>query len=122
MGQIDITVNEEFIEVESYGKKDYQHAVDKWSEIKNVGEREQIFKILGVSISDEPISINDSFEHTNIVREAGLNDTYKIAWVELNKAHFERYRFTEQTMHQNGINFIQLFETREEAMQWLLND
>jgi len=122
MGLINITLKDKYIEVESYGKKDYQHAVDKWTEIKNVCDLNNCFRVLGVSITDDPISLNVSYEHPNIIREVGLDHNYKIAWVELNKTHFERYRFTEQTMHDQGINFIRLFETKEEALKWLLID
>lgn len=122
MGQIDITINDQYIEVESYGDKTYQHAVDKWSEIKSVGEKENIYKVLGVSITQKPISVENSLDHPNLIREVGLNEPFKIAWVELNKTHFERYRFTESNLHENGIKFIQLFETKEEALEWLLKD
>ena len=116
-----VIYNGRYVEIISVGRKSIAHSRQMYVEVQHVCELHECFRLLGISLSEGPMSINDAFDHAGLFQELGIDSNYKLAWVETNHDAMEPLEFAEDVLHNRGLPG-RLFKTIEAARTWLLDD
>ena len=116
-----ITFENEFVQVISNGEKNYEFSYKLWSNTIKVCQENGCFKILGIAKTIKPVSTLDAFDHGKLFSELGINNKYKIAWVELNPNSKDTVKFIETILLNRGLPGT-VFDDIDEATTWLLGD
>jgi hypothetical protein len=98
---------------------DYGRAI--WTEIASVCEAHQCYVVLGLSQTPQPLPVVDGYGHAELFRELGIDSRYRIAWVEETAEARQALRFVEDVLVNRGLPG-RLFESEEDARQWLFAD
>ena len=77
--------------------------------------------MLGIAESSRQMSVMDSMDHQKLFQALRVTPKYKIAWVELNKAEFDKLKALETILINRGFRG-KAFVDVEEARGWLLDD
>jgi hypothetical protein len=115
-----IQCNGDYIEVASDGVKTIDYARRMFTEVKTTAESSGCFKVLGVSNSTRPFSIADAYDHAEMFRDVGIDNRYRIAWVEMNDQAKDTLAFIEDVLHNRGLPGRR-FETVGDARRWLMS-
>ncbi len=78
------------------------------------------YNILGESFATKPMSTTEAFEHAEIFREVGITPRHRLAWVTHAKPVADQARFVEMVLKNRGLVTGFLFDTMDEACDWLL--
>jgi hypothetical protein len=113
-----ITFEGDHIRAESRGVKTIAWARGFWTAVVESCEKNDCFKVLGISESLTVMPIIDGFDHVALFRELGINTKYRIAWVELNPEAVKTVRFVDAALF-NRLLPGRTFETEEDARNWL---
>jgi hypothetical protein len=113
-----ITFEGDHIRAESRGVKTIAWARGFWTAIVESCEKNDCFKVLGISESLTVMPIMDGFDHVALFRELGINTKYRIAWVELNPEAVKTVRFVDAALF-NRLLPGRAFGTEEDARDWL---
>ena len=118
-GQITITREGDYIKVLSDGEKSYQFATELWTEIRGACQGNQCFKVLGIARTTVPIGTYDALEIADLFEKLGIDNSYRIAWVEMNSKVYRTVYFIESVLSNRGFPgrvFLQIGEAKD----WLL--
>ncbi len=91
-----------------------------FSAIAAACQEHNCYNVLGESFATRPMSTTEAFEHAEIFREVGITPRHRLAWVSHTKPVAEQARFVELVLKNRGLITGFLFETMEQAHQWLL--
>jgi len=109
----------DYIEVRLHGVGGIQLGKEMWTAVRDKCIEAGCKKILGIGNHTVGPSTFDGFSHAELFESLGLNNSYKIAWVELGKDALESLKFIELVMNNRGLPG-KLFDNVEDAMEWLL--
>lgn len=115
-----IYVKDGYVQVHSNGEKNLEFATALWTEVAEICETEKIYKVLGIALTSKPISEDEAHGLLELSRELGMDNRYKLAWVELNPEFYDIIVFTEYLLSSNGMN-IRSFYKEDQARTWLLS-
>ena len=115
-----ITYKGPYVRVESIGQKTSEFSRSLWQDISKVCEANQCFHVMGIAYSSNAVSEMDAFKLADSMREVMHQNTYRLAWVELNSAQIERTKHAETVLRNRGLPG-RLFENEDDAIKWLLN-
>ena len=116
--RIVVTYKGDYIEVLSEGRKDYQFANKLWAEVVKCCQKHNCYDVLGVARSSSHVPADDAYHHKDIFKEVGINESYRIAWVEMEKGAFNMAYFVENVLSNSGYN-VRLYKEVSEAIIWL---
>ncbi len=111
----------DYVEAHSDGEKNYQTAEKLWSEITRLCSDNNCYRVLGVAKSTKQMSVMDSIDHQKLFRALNITPKYKIAWVELNAAEFDKLKALETILLNRGY-IGKAFLDVTAAKNWLLSD
>ena len=128
-GKFDLLVPHEFIlhvkdgyvQVHSNGVKNLKFVTTMWHEVVELCKANKIFKILGIALTSDPLSEEESKGLLPLFNKLGLDNDYKIAWVELNPKYYQETLFAEDLLSHNGVDAKFFYEV-EHARNWLLSE
>jgi hypothetical protein len=111
----------EYIKAESRARKSLEWARRFWSEVVKACEKNNCYKVLGVSESLVVMPFLDGLDHADLFNELGIDRKYRIAWVELNEEATDTVAFVDDFLYNRGLPG-RLFQNEEEAKTWLLEE
>lgn len=111
----------DYVEVISNGRKPLSFSRKLWAEIVRVCEANDCYRVLGIGDTTEPPTTLDGFDHAELFRELGVSGRYRVAWYEKNEAARPSYEFIDDVLYNRSLPG-RLFDTLEEAKEWLLSD
>jgi len=112
-------IKDDYIQVHSNGVKNLEFAISLWTRVVEECKANNIFKVLGIALTSDPLQEDEADEMLPIFKELGLDKEYKIAWVELNPEFFDICLYSERLISANGVDVKFLYEV-EHARNWLL--
>ena len=101
------------------GDKDYNYMARLWREVVVVCEQNDCYNVLGLADTSTPVEAVDGYDLPAIFRELGIGQHYRIAWVEKDEDARGTMEFVATVMSNRGLPG-RLFDTEEEAREWLL--
>ena len=116
-----IYIKEGYIQVHTNGVKNLDFVTTLWTEVVQVCEANGIYRILGIALTSSPITKEEAHGLLKLSRELGMDDKYRLAWVELNPEFYDIVLFTEYLLSSDGMN-IRSFYKVDQARAWLLSD
>lgn len=116
-----IYVKDGYIQLHTNGVKNLEYATTLWTELIDVCKANRIYKILGIALTSSPITEEEARGLLNLSKELGMDNKFKLAWVELNPEFYDIVLFTEYLLSSNGMN-IRSFYKVDQARAWLLSD
>lgn len=114
-----VTFEGDHVRSHSSGQKNIRHAAEVWAEIVKVCLDCDCFAVLCIFDSRRPLHTIDAFDHAELFNDLGIDDHYRIAWVELNPVAADTARFTARVLSNRGLPG-QVFDSEEEALSWLI--
>ncbi|MBT8235018.1 MAG: hypothetical protein KJO04_02400 [Bacteroidia bacterium] len=112
---------EDYIQVHANGAKTFEFAASMWQEVVKRCNTEKKFKILGIALTSDPLKKEEADNLLPFFKELGLDQNYKIAWVELNPEYYDIILYSESLMSSNGIDAKFFYEVGH-AKAWLNRD
>ena len=116
--EFSVTFEGDHVKVVSVGDKSMDVARRVWTEVAEVCQQHDCYHVLGLALSETPLSIVDGYSHAELFRELGITARYRIAWVEQDRSAREVIEFTETVLVNRGLPG-RLFTTEEQALKWL---
>jgi hypothetical protein len=114
-----ITYEGDYVKVISEGEKTFAFADRVWKETTSICIEHDCFNVLGLSASTSPMPTWDAFEHADLFEKHGIDNRYRIAWVETSAEALQSTYFIETVLANRGLPG-RLFLDADEALQWLL--
>ena len=114
-----IHVKDDYIQVHSNGVKNLEFISAMWEEVLEACKANHIFKVLGIALTSEPLTKQETQGLLPLFQKLGLDKEYRIAWVELNPKFYERTLMAEDLLSHNGVDAKFFYEV-EHARNWLL--
>jgi len=114
-----VHVKDDYIQVHSNGVKNLEFTSAMWEEVVKTCKANQIFKVLGIALTSEPLTTKETQGLLPLFQKLGLDREYKIAWVELNPKFYERTLLAEDLLSHHGVDTKFFYEV-EHARNWLL--
>lgn len=121
LNHITVTFEGDHVLVLTDGDKDYEYLEQLWSKVSRECERHQCFNVLGVANTNTPVEAVEAYELPRIFREYGIDNRYRIAWVELSEHAVDMIAFIASILSNRDLPGRQ-FATVEEARRWLLDE
>ena len=112
---------DDYIQVHANGAKTLEFATSMWREVIKRCSTKKIYKILGIALTSDPLKKQEAKDLLPLFKELGLDQNYKIAWVELNPEYYEVILYAESLMSANGVDAKFLYEVGH-AKAWLNTD
>lgn len=100
----------------------FADALRLWNLIARTCEKHRCYRILGESHTTVPSSVAEHFQYIELFKRVGITIRHRIAWVPHTELGKKEARFIETVLQNRGLVQSRLFETVEEARQWLLSD
>ena len=119
--QLTTTFEGDHVLVLSDGEKNFEFSTRIWTEVVEVCEANNCFRVLGVSTTTKPLEALEGYDHARLFRDLGIDRRYKIAWVENNADAQDIINFIETVLYNRGLPG-KAFEDVDEARAWLLGD
>lgn len=119
--RIVVTYEGDYIQVLSDGKKNYQFANKLWTEVVKSCKENNCYRVLGIAQTSKPVSSDEAYHHKDLFKDVGIDASYRIAWVELEKSAFNTAYFAVNVLLSNGFD-VRLYKQVSEAVLWLTND
>ena len=111
----------DYIQVHANGAKTLEFATSMWREVVKRSRTKKIFKILGIALTSDPLKKQEPNSLLPLFKELGLDQNYKIAWVELNPEFYDIILYSESLMSSNGVDAKFFYEVGH-AKAWLIKD
>ena len=118
--RLSITFEGNHARVLADGDKDMEFAENLWSQVARLCEQENCFNVLGVARSSTPLEALDAYEYARLYRKIGIDNRYRVAWVELEPHASDIASFIDTVLSDRGYS-DRVFPTEEEAREWLLD-
>ena len=115
-----VTFEGDHILVLSDGDKDMDYAENLWSQVVSVCEENNCFNVLGIARTTTPQEALDGYDHARLFRRLGIDNRYRIAWVELEPDAIDMASFIETVLVSRGL-CGRVFSNEAKAREWLLN-
>jgi|GEM_PF-1606548 len=112
---------DDYIQVHANGAKTLEFATSMWREVVKRCRTKKIYKILGIALTSDPLKKQEAKDLLPLFKELGLDQNYKIAWVELNPEYYEVILYAESLMSSNGVDAKFFYEVSH-AKAWLNKD
>lgn len=112
---------DDYIQVHSNGVKNLDFAISMWTRVVEECEQNNIYKVLGIALTSEPLKKEEADKLLPVFKELGLDKEFKIAWVELNPEFYDICLYSEELISANGVN-VKFFYEVEHARNWLLRE
>lgn len=122
MHKQEITFEGEYVFVRSDGDKNMSNAKLLWTEISKICNESKCYKVLGMSSSENPFSITESFQFAELFKEIGITNKFKVAWIEINPKAQNTLNLVENVLHRRGLIQGHIFNDINLAKIWLLKD
>lgn len=116
---LEISFEGDHILVISDGDKDYRHMDRVWREMAAACEQHDCYNVLGIANTSTPVEAVDGYDLPVLFRELNIDQKYRIAWVEKNEDSRDVVAFVQTVLANRGLPGL-LFETEEQAKEWLL--
>lgn len=116
--EIVITCEEKYIQVHANGEKDIEFATKLWTNITDACEKNNCFNILGIANTKDPVNTTEAIDIVTLFEQLGINDRYRIAWVELNQNAYNKIQLIENLLSSHRVD-CHLFIDVSEAEKWL---
>ena len=116
--RIVVSFEGQYIQAIADGKKDYQFTFNLWTQIIECCELNNCYKVLGIANTSQTLSTDEAYRQKELFAQLGIDDNYKIAWVELEKKSFNTTYFAENVLKSSGYN-VRLYKSVSEAVLWL---
>lgn len=113
-----IRYEQPLIRVTVTGSPDYLSTDRLWQDIAATCREHGCLKILGESETDGWQDA-DAYDHAPIFESAGLSNRYRVAWIEKNTMAREAIKLAEAVVTNRGVVTGRVFDSINEAMQWL---
>jgi hypothetical protein len=101
------------------GDKDYRYMDRLWREMAAACEQHDCYDVLGIANTSTPVEAVDGYDLPVLFRELNIDQKYRIAWVEKNEDSRDVIAFFQTVLANRGLPGL-LFETEEQAREWLL--
>ena len=118
---IEISFEDDHVLVRADGDKDIEVASKIWTEVAATCEAHQCFNVLGIANTRRPLEVIDAYDHARLFASLGIDERYRIAWVELNPQTTDIISFAETVLVNRSLPG-RLFPDATAARQWLLGD
>lgn len=117
--RLTITFEGDHILVLSDGDKDIEFSEKLWSQVVSTCEKYNCFNVLGIARSTTPLEALEGYEHARLFQDLGIDDRYRIAWVEHDPDAADVASFIETVLMNRGLPG-RVFAREAEARAWLL--
>ena len=119
--QIVVSYEGDYVQVLSDGKKDYQFANKLWTEVVKKCKEKNCYRVLGIAQTSRPVTSDEAYHHKDLFKDIGIDASYRIAWVELEKSAFNTAYFAVSVLFSNGFD-VRLYKQVSDAVLWLTDD
>ena len=116
-----IIFNGRYVEVMSAGRKSIAFARRLFTAISKACDNHECYRVLGIGASEDALPTSDAFDHAELFSELGIDNRYRIAWVETNPEARSSIKFVEDVLYNRGLPG-RLFNSIEDARRWLVED
>lgn len=116
---VTVTFEANHILVRSDGEKNYETIERIWSTVSRLAKKHQCFNVLGIANTTKPFEVVESYEHPSVFHEYGIDQRFRVAWVELNPNAQDVIELTANILANRDLPG-RLFPTVDEARDWLL--
>lgn len=99
-----------------------EDALKAWKKIVKVCEEHKCYHILGIGKEEPTLSIVDAYNYYKVVKKAGIDVKYRVAWVEKDKETQRVNEFIADVSTNRAILTIETFSNISEAKKWLLRE
>jgi hypothetical protein len=117
--KIEVTFDGDHIRVIADGDKDYRFMDQLWREVATACDLNNCYNVLGIAKTTTPVEAVEAYELPQLFQELSIDQRYRIAWVELNDNARDVIAFLQTVLANRGLPG-QVFDTEEEARDWLL--
>lgn len=118
---IKIRITDEYIHISVWGENTYKKCLHGWKELVSTCKKNNRFICLVEGNMDNPLSTMAAFDHGELLREVGIDHTYKVAYADLNPETNKAAKFGETVLHNRGFTMVRIFTSTKEAKEWLLS-
>ena len=115
-----ITFEGDHIKALSRAHKSIEWATEFWSAVVEACESNNCYDVLGISESLTVMPFFDGFSFIELFRGLGIDEKYRIAWVELNPEALDRVKFVDTALFNRGLPG-RVFPTEADARKWLVD-
>lgn len=119
--QLTVTYEGSHIQVLADGDKNYDYSVELWTKVAEMCQKHSCFNVLGIARTTTPLEAIDGYDHARLFPDLGIDQNYRIAWVELEPDAVDIAAFVETVLLNRGLPG-KLFPSVDEAKSWLLGD
>lgn len=116
-----VSFEDDHILVISDGDKNYESAVDMWSQVAELCREHQCFKVLGLASTTTPLEAIDGYDQGRLFRKLKIPTNIRIAWVETDSDAIDIASFIELVLTNRGYS-VRVFATEADARSWLFGD
>ena len=116
-----ITFEGDYIQIISNGEKNYEFSKRVWSGAMVACEKNNCYNILGIADTTVPLTALEGYEHADLFEQLGIDDKYRIAWVEKNAEAYQAVYFVETVLFNRGFPG-RVFLDVGDAEEWLLGE
>ena len=116
---LEVTFEGDHVLVIADGDKDYRYLDKLWREVATTCEQHDCYNVLGLADTRTPVEAVEGYDLPILFRELGIDQHYRIAWVEKNLDARDTIEFVQTVLANRGMPGL-LFETEQEARTWLL--
>ncbi len=120
--RMEVSFEGDYVLAISQGEKNLENVTSLWKKIARICNETQCFKVLGIGHSDNSLSVNESFKHSEVLKKIGITSKFKIAWTDTNPETYGTLNLLETVFRRQGIANGRLFAEVHEAKKWLLKD
>ena len=117
--KIEVTFEGDHVYVISDGEKDYRSMDQVWRKVSAACELHNCFNVLGIARTTTPVEAVEGYELPGLFQELNIDQRYRIAWVELDEDSRDVLSFMQIVLANRGLPGL-LFDTEEDAREWLL--
>jgi hypothetical protein len=116
---LEVTFEGDHVLVIANGDKDYRYMDQLWRQIAMTCEQHSCYNVLGLADTRTPVEAVEAYDLPALFKEFGIDQQYRIAWVERNVNARDTIEFIETVLTNRGLPGLS-FKTEEEAHAWLL--
>jgi hypothetical protein len=116
---LEVTFEGDHVLVIANGDKDYRYMDQLWRQIAMTCEQHSCYNVLGLADTRTPVEAVEAYDLPALFKEFGIDQQYRIAWVERNVNARDTIEFIETVLTNRGLPGLS-FKTEEEARAWLL--
>lgn len=119
--ELSITFEGHYIQIISNGEKNYEFSKRVWSGAVDACKKHHCYDVLGIADTTVPLTASDGYEHADLFEQLGIDNRYRIAWVEKNAEAYQAVYFVETVLFNRGFPG-RVFLDVSDAKKWLLGN